>query len=260
MDRDHAWYGCVPSLKTTRFGAARPTAAAFPDVIDLRQWSPPIMDQGPAGTCTAHGLRRAMNHAINKRALSYAVDFSRLYAYWWARRKESPIIVDQGAQIADIISVGIDKGVPTEDSWAYDLSKINLQPPDLGFESLQWKVLSAQPVPTNIEGVKTALMDGHPVIIGISVFASFEGPDVAKTGIVPMPRLGEAMVGGHCMVIEASDATMKGHVDVPNSWGTDWGKEGSCFIPYEYLSEFGSDFWTIKLVGSENEQKAGVVQ
>ena len=49
-----------------------------------------------------------------------------------------------------------------------------------------------------------ALAAGYPVIIGISVYASFEGPDVTRTGVVPMPvtsgAAAEDMLGGHCML------------------------------------------------------------
>ncbi|MGA2500306.1 MAG: hypothetical protein ABSH20_21400 [Tepidisphaeraceae bacterium] len=87
---------------------------------------------------------------------------------------------------------------------------------------------------------------GVGVIIGVTLYESFESDAVAKTGIVPMPGPGEAVVGGHCMWADAFHHSAR-RARLANSWNTDWGQAGRCWIPYDYLfdSDYASDFHAI---------------
>jgi C1A family cysteine protease len=95
--------------------------------------------------------------------------------------------------------------------------------------------------------MREALAGGFPVMIGISVFDSFESDEVASTGIVPMPLATESLLGGHCMYAIGYDDKRKAFL-VRNSWGSNWGIAGNCWIPYDYLgsTNFGADYWVIK--------------
>ena len=70
--------------------------------------------------------------------------------------------------------------------------------------------------------------------------------------IVPVPQLpkpGETVLGGHCVVAVGYDDSQR-HFIIRNSWGTGWGQQGYCFMPYEYLMSphLANDFWTIRSV------------
>ncbi len=86
-------------------------------------------------------------------------------------------------------------------------------------------------------------------MLGFTVYESFESQTVAESGIVPMPTTGEKIVGGHCVVAVGYDDTKRAFI-IRNSWGTGWGIQGYCYMPYEYLtaSNLSSDFWTIRSV------------
>ena len=86
-------------------------------------------------------------------------------------------------------------------------------------------------------------------MFGFSVYESFESRAVAKTGEVPLPGPGEALLGGHAVVAVGYDDPRQRFI-VRNSWGTSWGMDGYFTMPYEYLLDGGlsDDFWTIKLV------------
>ncbi len=91
---------------------------------------------------------------------------------------------------------------------------------------------------------------GHPVIIGISVYPSFEDDETARTGIVRMPGSREKVLSGHSMLVFAR---APGWFKARNWWGEDWGIGGDCWIPETYFTdEYAADLWVI----SETEKES----
>ncbi len=92
---------------------------------------------------------------------------------------------------------------------------------------------------------------GFPVIFGFTVYTSFESLIVENTGVVPMPKNTEGILGGHCVVMVGYDDSTQRFI-CANSWGTGWGINGTGYfsIPYLYLvnPRLAADFWTIKSV------------
>lgn len=211
------------------------------------QWAPPIMDQGQLGACTAHGITGALR--LNKIKLGVAdVPRARLQLYYDERALEKTTKSDAGAEIRDGIKTLAKKGVAAETLWPYDITKFKTKPPkNVYTDALKEQALTYESVPVNATAIKAAIAAGHAVIIGISVFESFESAEVAKTGVVPMPGHGESLLGGHCLYVTGyGDKT--GYFTVRNSWGTSWGDGGKCYIPEGYLGSpsYGSDYWIIK--------------
>lgn len=255
------WYGCKPDYKdpVNDLLMSLGPPPIFPEVVDLREWCPPVMNQGALGSCTAHGVTGVARWHIIKRGTTYDFPMSRLQLYYDTRALEDSIESDAGAMIRDAVKSLSKTGVGHEEHWPYDISRFSQQPPEDVYEdAFQYKALRYERVPVSVRALKTALANNHPVVIGISVYDAFEGPDVGRTGVVPMPRAGESMVGGHCMYA-VGYGQRPGHFTVRNSWGDDWGDKGDCYIPEAYLGspEFGSDYWIIHLFGSDAEASAG---
>ena len=91
----------------------------------------------------------------------------------------------------------------------------------------------------------TCLADGYPFIFGFAVYESFESQKVVRTGVVPMPRKAERMLGGHAVLAVGFDQQKKRFL-VRNSWGEKWGQKGYFTMPYKYLETLAQDFWTIR--------------
>ena len=251
-------YGCIRDTKDRNdLPMMLSYPGIFPPAIDLREWMPPVMNQGAIGSCTAHGVTAAARWHIIRQGTTYDFPMSRLQLYFDSRASESNTASDSGAQIRDVIKVLSQTGVGHEDLWPYDINKWAQKPvQEVYDDATQYKALSYQRVPTTVTALKTALLSNHPVVIGVSVYESFEGLAVEHDGIVPMPRDGEQMMGGHCMLV-CGYGQKPGTFTVRNSWGEDWGDNGDCYMPEEYLgSNLGSDYWVIQLFGSGYEQKA----
>jgi len=90
---------------------------------------------------------------------------------------------------------------------------------------------------------------GLPIVLGISVYESFESQQVAKSGVVPMPANSEKLLGGHAILaVGYNDAEQR--FVMRNSWGTSWGMQGYFTIPYAYLTDSNlcDDLWMIQMV------------
>jgi C1A family cysteine protease len=97
--------------------------------------------------------------------------------------------------------------------------------------------------------MKGCLASGYPIVIGFTVYESFESASVAKTGAAPMPASGEKVMGGHCVLVVGYDDSTQRFMCM-NSWSTKWGQKGFFTIPYAYLTDedLAADFWTIRIV------------
>jgi C1A family cysteine protease len=81
------------------------------------------------------------------------------------------------------------------------------------------------------------------------VYTTFESQQVAKTGVVPLPKKGEKQLGGHAVLaVGYDDSTQR--FTVRNSWGDGWGDHGYFTMPYAYVTSarLASDFWVLYTV------------
>lgn len=245
--RSIAWYGWKPDLPDHRDLVFRPTLARLPPgPIDLRQLCPPHMDQGALGSCTAHGITGAMRYERMRLGMP-DLPMSRLQLYYDERRIEGTVRQDAGAAIRDGIKCVVRLGVAPEDQWPYDIAKFKRRAPASVYVSaLADQALQYQRVMVSPQDIKAAIASGHPVVVGFTVYESFESIDVENTGVVPMPSAMEADIGGHCVYVVGYGQKV-GYFTCRNSWGDQWGDAGDFYMPEAYLGSpsFGGDYWII---------------
>jgi len=240
------WYGYRRDMRDPRDHEFLSATEPLP-VVDLRSHCPPHMDQGALGSCVAHGVTGVTRYL---RKVSGKPDhtYSRLQLYYDGRVVEGTVSEDSGLEIRDAIKCIAQLGCGHETLWRYTISKFKSKPPQRVYtDALKYQALEYKRVPVTADAVKTALSEGHPVIIGITVFASFESDSANETGMIPMPDIkNEELLGGHCMYV-VGYGQKEGHFTVRNSWGNSWGDGGDCYIPYEYIgsSKLGGDYWII---------------
>lgn len=223
---------------------------ALPTSVDLRPQCPPVYDQGHLGSCVGNslaGLYEFIDSKLNPAQTPWVP--SRLFIYWGARALEGTVHQDAGCAIRDGMKVLATKGVSPETAWPYDISKFEVEPPR-DVWSLAWhhKIgLYVRLDSTKLDEMRSCLAAGFPFSFGFTVYESFESEVVAQTGIVPMPRRGERILGGHAVLAVGYDDST-GHLIVRNSWGDGWGLGGYFMMPYAYATNVGlaADFWTAR--------------
>ncbi len=245
-------YGWVPDLPDARdymYSAPQEVLAELPTKVDLRPGCPPVYDQGQLGSCTANAIGAA--HAFTQ-LRQFKKDFmpSRLFIYFNERDIEHTVETDSGAMIRDGIKSVAKLGVCPETSWPYDINRFRDKPLSQCYtQAEQNQVTVYRRVLQNLHQLQGALASGSPVVFGFSVYESFEGQDVARSGVVPMPARGEKQLGGHAVLAVGYDDASQRFI-VRNSWGPGWGQQGYFTMPYAYTTnaQLASDFWTIEVV------------
>lgn len=254
MPRKIQRYGWLPQDDDPRdLVREHDEAAQLPTHVDLtttKNFSP-VYDQGQLGSCTANALAAAFDF-IRHHILHSWVHPSRLWIYWQERNLEGTVDQDSGAQIRDGIKVVHKLGVPPERDWPYDVTKFAEHPPTKAGKDAALDVAIEYRAPVqSLQGLRSALAAGLPIVFGFTVYEEFESDEVAQTGIVPMPGPASQPVGGHATVICGYDDATK-RFKIRNSWGPDWGIGGYFWLPYAYVlsKQLSSDFWCIEAVSA----------
>jgi C1A family cysteine protease len=243
------WVPDVPDNRDLLFSAPSGVMASLPKKVNLRPGCPKIYDQGQLGSCTANAIAAAFEFDLKKQKLT---DFmpSRLFIYYNERAIEGTVDSDSGAMIRDGMKTINKLGVCSERDWAYDPAAFRDKPSAACYkDAAKHQALVYRSVLQDLHQLQGCLASGYPVVFGFSVYESFDSQAVASSGIVPLPKRGEKLLGGHAVLAVGYDDADQTFW-VRNSWGTGWGQKGYCKMPYSYLTSGGlaSDFWALYTV------------
>lgn len=230
----------------------------LPKSVDLRPKCSPVENQDQLGSCTSFALAGALEfleeQSLNTRVASPQIlmpdqygTFSHLFIYYNERDVEGDVDQDGGGQLRDGIKTIASLGACAENLWPYNEAMVYTKPPVVAYsDALNHKITSYMRLDSLID-MKQCLAAGFPFVFGFTVYSAFEGPEVASTGLVPMPKWDDECMGGHAVLAVGYDDTEE-VVIVRNSWGADWGLQGYFKLPYAYISnpDLASDFWTIR--------------
>lgn len=220
------------------------TAAPRILFFDGVPWKGPTKDQGDEGSCTGHagssGAEWIFRHYFKKSPV-----FSPQYTYAKELIAQGDFPNDTGSDGVTLCNTMIASGLCPLDQYPYQAGQI-LKPTTEQDEAAAEFRLGAF---HGLVGSSTALSvladpTPWPIEIGFTVYESFESDQVANTGIMPIPKPGEAVKGGHEVVIIGFDvntnprvrpANCPPAVQVQNSWGDSWGLTGMFWMPLQVL-------------------------
>lgn len=246
----YGWKPSLPDHRDHRYARIF-KELKLPKKADLLQYCPSVYDQKSLGSCTANATALCMEILENVKQLSTHLKPSRLFLYYNSRMIEGTVNEDSGATCRDAIKSAAKYGAPPESTWPYNTSNFKTRPSASIYTTAKAATIDAyeRVDSTSLVAIKSAIVSVLPIQIGFSVYDSFESSYVAKTGIVPLPKYSESMLGGHSVALIGYDDQSQRFL-CRNSWGQSWGNKGNFTIPYAYLTNarLASDFWVIKVL------------
>lgn len=245
----YGWRPDHPDQRDFKFVAPL-SATPLPTKVDLRHMMPTPYDQGSLGSCTAQSIAGLLEYNERKQNKPVPQTPSRLFIYYNERLLEGTVNSDSGAMLRDGIKTLVRWGYCEEALWPYVIAQFKKKPVRGAYaDAIKSRISQYMRINHSIEDMKSALAAENPFVFGFSVYESFEGEEVAKTGAMLMPKQHEKMLGGHAVLAVGYDDE-KQAIIVRNSWGINWGDHGYFYMPYAYIinPSLADDFWTVMMV------------
>lgn len=172
------------------------------------------------------------------------VELSRLFVYYNARTIDGEPSQDTGTTVRAGLKAVRLYGICTESIWPYNIDKFDDTPSESAYTDAKSRNIEQyQHLYTNTD-VIDALMNNQPVVIAALVFSDFMNLS-SQNSTVPMPSQYE-MGMGHALCIVGYDLDRLAFL-VKNSFGTDWGDAGYCWMPFEYANQYVFERWVFDI-------------
>src|SRR5580700_6519766 len=218
------------------------------DSVDLRKYATPIGDQGQTGRCSAFAWTHATEmsrNILNEESTRLSPNFTMLefqrmqgdarsYEYAYSGGDGTISGPDPG-------EVLVENGTCRQELWPDDRNTPLTKAEQLEADAQRYK-LEAVPLPIAIDDVKKVLSAGCPVHVSMNTGAAFSG--VGRDGVFNAAEAPSGMHGRHAMLIVGYVGNF---FTLKNSWGTDWGDQGYCYVPKNVLAASDPDFVAVLL-------------
>ncbi len=241
----------VPGLKildesTFPHGALGPPPPS--SAVDLTAEMPPVGDQGNQGSCVAWAVgyydkthieyvERQLgtpNPTYDLDDPEYQISPSFIYNQINAGR-------DGGASPMDAQILLCDQGACNMSDFPYDDADYTTWPTETAYENaIPYRGYDAWGVNVwsddGINQIKWILYAHHTCVLGINVYGNFDNIENYDTVYTVHDKTGKSR-GGHTLCLVGYDdnkqtADGPGAFRLVNSWGTDWGNAGYCWMSY----------------------------
>lgn len=222
----------------TRDYVYTPSNQQLPDSFDLRKWDSLVEDQHYLGSCSGQATSNAYELLIKRLYPTKFVELSELFIYYNARTFDSTVIEDSGATLRNTLKSLKTWGVCSDDLWPYKIENYHVKPSVESYADAEPRKIPSYKSVATITDMIDAIYMGYPVVIGADVYSSFE---FLNTTNYTVSNAGE-FAGYHAMCVIGYNNVEKYFI-VKNSYGTDWGLNGYCYMPFDYVTESVFERW-----------------
>lgn len=218
------------------------------DAVDLRKYCSPIGDQGQTGRCSAFAWTHATEMSRNilrdeSQRLSpnfTMLEFQQMqgdaqdYQYAYSGGDGTVSGPDPGRVLAE-------NGTCRQELWPDDRDRPLAQERQLESDAERYR-LEAVPLPIALEDARKVLSAGCPVHVSMSTGRAFS--DVGRDGLFNAAEAPWGRHGRHAMLMVGYTGNF---FILKNSWGTDWGDQGYCYVPKNVLAASDPEFIAVLL-------------
>ena len=210
------------------------------DAVDLRKYCTPVGDQGQTGRCSAFAWTHAVEMSRNilqeespRLCPNFTMlEFQRMQGdaqdYQYAHSGGDGTI--SGPDPGNVL---VEHGTCRQQFWPDDQDRPLKAERQLEADAERYR-LEAVPLPIALDDVRKVLSAGCPVHISMNTGQTFS--DVGRDGVFNAAEAPSGRHGRHAMLMVGYTGNF---FILKNSWGTDWGDQGFCYVPKNVL--VGSD-------------------
>jgi C1A family cysteine protease len=206
--------------------------------VDLRNYFNNIKNQGQQGSCLAFALTSIYEYILKNNDVK-EIDLSEAFLYYNVRKKAGEENEDKDSRLLCAIDSLAEYGICMEKLCEYNENIFNIKPCEEAYtDALQRRVKKALNVNGTVDDIKSALSDGYPVAVSLNIYPSFGNNSLGFVSLPTDEEISNADLNSnysHAMVITGYDDDKKLFV-IRNSWGTGFGDNGYCYIPYSYIT------------------------
>lgn len=207
------------------------TLEKVPRTVDLRRELGAVRDQGEGAGSVALAAAVVYEH-LRERHQGEATTASARFIEHNARKRSGEA---EGLTIFDALSTLVDHGACSEQAFGGETP--GREPPKRAYdEGAAFRASAVERVPVELLAWKRALAAGHPIVFGLFIYESFDRQ--RQPGLIPVPSDTdlEREQGEHALVCVGYCEADKVFI-VRNAWGSTWGDEGDCYIPFDYVMD-----------------------
>lgn len=213
------------------------------DAVDLRKYCTPIADQGQTGRCSAFAWTHATEmsrNILNAPPVRLSPNYTMLeiqryqgdardYQYAYEGGDGTAAGPEPGELLAE-------HGTCRQELWPDDRPTPTVREEQLKADAERYR-LQATPWPIAVDDVRKVLSAGCPVHVSMNTGRAFSG--VGRDGVFNAAEAASGRHGRHAMLIVGYVGNF---FTLKNSWGTDWGDQGYCYIPKNVLAASDPEF------------------
>ena len=218
------------------------------DAVDLRKYASPVGDQAQTSRCSAF----AWTHAQEMTGRILTNESGRLspnYTMYGFQQMQGDAHDykyafkggDGTVSGPDPGNVLVKQGTCRQEFWPDDHSEPVVSESQLKSDA-GTHLLHGQPLPISIDDVRKVLSAGMPVHVSMNTGPAFA--DIGRDGIVNSAEPPSGQHGRHAMLCVGYTGNF---FIIKNSWGTDWGENGYCYVPRKVLQESDPEFVAVIL-------------
>lgn len=236
-------FGCLKDPLDPRdipMGLVLP-AVPTPVSFDFTKSMSPVRNQGSEGTCVAFASVSGVKEFQDKKEYRKFIRLSPRFLYSLCKKFDGAPF-EEGTYPRIAMKILLNYGVCHELFWPYVAGEKGAPRNGADKDALKFKIKAYARLESQLEMKRSLLVNG-PFLAGVKVFKSWFNKKVERSGLIPMPKRNEELMGGHAICIVGYDDKFK-IFKFKNSWGAVWADGGYGYLPYAYMEKYSSDAWS----------------